>query len=239
MPRTRSVRRTSSPEWECDGLEENGEIEIAEAIDTENIIVERCVESFVDNVMETVVKQRDEEVHEEEVHEEDVHDEKVHEEEGLVKNAPEDNEGKLSAMEAWIFLHLCNAFQVIASRWSDPPYLVMLGTVAGGAFGIHLAALTIGFLQAFILNGWRRLLARCLIELTFLLQSALVIGTWRCAALHHFGDTVYTVSESGIITPSSAASLTLSVIGMLIPGWQCTLLVVFHSCFSLYKFRAR
>lgn len=228
MPRTRSVKRSDDQDMsEWGAPAQNEEIEVAEDIEPEKI-VERLINDAIHTAFQDLAQVRAEEPHAafQDLAQKDSRDE--------AGRSP-----KLSPMEERIFLHLSNAFHIIASRWSDPPYLILLGTVAGGAFGIHMAALTIGFLQAFILNGWRRLLARCVIEVTFVLQSALVMGTWRCAALHHLGDTVYTVSESGIITPSSAASLTLSTIGMLMPGWQCTTLVVFHSCFSLYKFRAR
>ena len=98
------------------------------------------------------------------------------------------------------------------------PILIMFGVVAGGAFGIHMAAFAIGFLQAIFLKDRAHLMARCTIEIMFAIQAIFVPSVMRCVALHRMGVTMSELFAVKQTTPYTCASLTICTIAIIVPS---------------------
>ena len=141
---------------------------------------------------------------------------------------------KTLRFEKILVCHLESVFNVAMSDVeSHPSLLFFLGICAGGFFGFHIAAFSVGYVFKRVISKYAHM-----IESAFMVMMIgdilTATGSLRAFPSFCFGRDLQSFFSTGRITPKSAAVMSLDFIGIVSPTYTTLALICLTSMYSAF-----
>jgi hypothetical protein len=141
---------------------------------------------------------------------------------------------KTMRIEKFLVHHLESVFNVAMSDVeSHPSLLFLLGICAGGFFGFHIAAFSIGYVFKRVLSTYAHV-----IETAFMVimvgDTFTATGSLRAFPSFCFGRDLQSFFSTGRLTPKSAAVMSIDFVGIVSPTHTTLSLICLISIYSAF-----